>query len=231
MAHALYQQLSLEDRPRTRSFRTVFAWISTKKCPDVSDTLPEKKPENIRILQLSTDQNEPLKGHLKVVSLASNPSYCALSYPWGNKSKPPHEILCCALGVPDPLSAHIEITPNCFDALTQLRRSLAPCGRPPSVNIWVDAICIDQTKEGANEKQAQMPLMRKIYANAKRVYIWLGPGTESSDHAMDWIKEASLGKFPLFGVMKFKNFPANMIWPSELAKLMRASPELIKGGK
>ena len=75
-----------------------------------------------------------------------------------------------------------------------------------------------------------MAVMRAIYAKSKRVYIWLGLETESSKYAMDWIREVSLGKYPLLGV-KFRNFPANMVYPSELAKLVRIAPELIKGGK
>jgi len=94
----------------------------------------------------------------------------------------------------------------------------------------VDAICIDQTTNGEQEKLTQIPLMRDIYAKSKRVYIWLGLETESSNYAMDWIREVSLGKYPLSGV-KFRPFPANMVFPSELVKLVKMAPELIKGGK
>lgn len=185
---------------------------------------------SIRILQLSTAQTKPLEGHLKEVSLSSNPTYYALSYTWGPCSDPPHRMLCHASSSSSLLSAYIEITAHCCDALTQLRKDLAPHGRPLSFNIWVDAICIDQTPDGKQEKLAQIPLMREIYAKSKRVYIWLGLETESSNYAMDWIREASLAKYPLSGV-KFRNFPANMVCPSELAKLVRMAPELIKGGK
>lgn len=216
MAHNLYKQVSVEGKDNT-----------------------------IRILQLSTNQKKPLEGYLEAVSLASNPSYYALSYRWGDYSDPPHRILCHAANSPSPVSAYVEITPNCCDALTQLRRDLAPYGWPRSFNIWVDAICINQDEQdkqqklqagevkesqaGESEKQGQLPLMRTIYANAKRVYIWLGPETESSNYAMDWIKEASLGHYPLSGV-KFRDFPASMR-PTEVAKLVRMAPEMIKGGK
>jgi Heterokaryon incompatibility protein (HET) len=187
------------------------------------------KPKSIRILQLSTAQTTRLEGHLKEVSLSSNPTYYALSYNWGDSSDPPHQVLCHASISSNPVSAYIKITDNCYDALTQLRKDLAPRGRPLSFNIWVDAICIDQTTNGTQEKLAQIPLMREIYAKSERVYIWLGLETESSNDAMDWIRGASLGKHTLSAV-KFRYFPANMVCPSELVKLLRMTPELIKGG-
>jgi hypothetical protein len=188
------------------------------------------KPKSIRILQLSTAQGRPLEGHLKEVSLFSNPTYYALSYTWGGPSSPAQQILCHSSSSSNLGSAYIEITTNCYDALTQLRRDLAPRGRPLSFNIWVDAICIDQSADGEQEKLAQIPLMGEIYAKAQRVYIWLGLETESSIYTMNWISEASLGMSPFLGV-KFRSFPANMIFPSELAKLVKMAPELIKGGK
>lgn len=33
--------------------------------------------------------------------------------------------------------------------------------------------------------------MEEIYAWSQTVYIWLGPGSESSDRAMDWLRKAS----------------------------------------
>lgn len=201
MAHDLYKQVSLDG-----------------------------KPKSIRILQLSTAQERPLEGHLREVSLSSNPTYYALSYTWGDVSDPRYPILCHASGSSKPVSASIEITASCYAALTQLRRNLAPHGQPRSFNIWVDAICIEQSADGEQEKAAQIPLMREIYAKAQRVYLWLGPETESSNYVMDWISEASLGHIPLLGV-KFRSFPANLIFPSELAKLARMAPELFRAGK
>jgi len=209
------------------------------------------KPNTIRVLQLSTDQTKPLEGHfevislspprlsfssikninftfLKQISLTSIYSYCALSYTWGAYSDPPDRILCYASSSPGAASAYIRITRNCRNALHQLRKNLAPHGRPLSFNIWVDAICIDQTPDGEAEKVHQIPLMQDIYGKAKMVYIWLGPASDNSDNAMDWIKQASLGKFPLSGV-RFKNYPANMLYPSELVKLARIVPEVLEG--
>ncbi|KAH7343117.1 heterokaryon incompatibility protein-domain-containing protein, partial [Pyrenochaeta sp. MPI-SDFR-AT-0127] len=45
-----------------------------------------------------------------------------------------------------------------------------------SRTLWIDQICINQSKteEGKLEKDGQLPLMGKIYQNAKQTLIWLG---------------------------------------------------------
>jgi hypothetical protein len=40
--------------------------------------------------------------------------------------------------------------------------------------IWADAICIDQSKTGRDEKTIQIEHMKEIYINAYRVIAWLG---------------------------------------------------------
>jgi Heterokaryon incompatibility protein (HET) len=63
----------------------------------------------------------------------------------------------------------------------------------------VDAICINQSPDGREEKSAQLPPMRDIYAKPKGMYDWLGLDTASSIYAMEWSQGASLGKYPLSG--------------------------------
>ncbi|KAF2741727.1 heterokaryon incompatibility, partial [Sporormia fimetaria CBS 119925] len=94
--------------------------------------------------------------NLSVVHLSTNPSYAALSYVWGSPGD--DQLLCQGKLLP--------ITRNCYSAIWHLRKKLG------SFFIWVDAVCIDQTND--KEKEQQMALMEKIYANAKNVYIWLG---------------------------------------------------------
>jgi hypothetical protein len=58
---------------------------------------------------------------------------------------------------------------------------------PVISNLWIDAICINQ--KNADEKQAQVPLMGEIYANATEVMVWLG--RDSSDWAeFKWLNES-----------------------------------------
>ncbi|KAL9123372.1 MAG: hypothetical protein Q9187_000054, partial [Circinaria calcarea] len=68
---------------------------------------------------------------------------------------------------------------NLYTLLQQLRRNQY------SRFIWIDAMCINQ---GDAEKSAQIPLMRYVYQEARRVFVWLG---EASD-----IEEGSLAILP-----------------------------------
>lgn len=67
----------------------------------------------------------------------------------------------------------LSVTTNLGNLLRQLRQS----GRTTSKDLlWIDALCINQ--KDLDEKAQQIPLMGEIYANAARVWIWLGEATE-----------------------------------------------------
>lgn len=59
--------------------------------------------------------------------------------------------------------------------------------RIEKINLWVDALCIDQDNE--EEKNQQVAKMGRIYSRAERVCIWLGEGNVSCENAMDFIDE------------------------------------------
>jgi len=61
-----------------------------------------------------------------------------------------------------------KIKKNLHDGLKRLR------GKYGNVCLWVDAICIDQSSEGAMEKEAQIAMMARIYDSAAAVCVWLG---------------------------------------------------------
>jgi len=67
-------------------------------------------------------------------------------------------------------------------ALKQLRRRWV--GRL----LWIDAICIDQTKEGEQERNQQLQIMGQIYSRAATVIIWLGPSTPESRLAFRYLR-------------------------------------------
>lgn len=61
-------------------------------------------------------------------------------------------------------------------------------------HFWVDAICMDQTS--GVEKNQQVPMMSKIYSEAKNVCIWLGDRDETSPLAMQLLpKIRNIHKF------------------------------------
>jgi Heterokaryon incompatibility protein (HET) len=139
-------------------------------------------PQSIGSESIAT--SSPLTGRFKITSLSDNsPTFSALSYTWGSSSSSHHIITCngCA----------IRVTANLYDALQQIRKQHGP------LQIWVDAICINQNDE--KEKSEQILLMNQIYSRAQTVYVWLGNGTLESDVAMDSLREAWEIKSLIFG--------------------------------
>jgi len=55
------------------------------------------------------------------------------------------------------------------------------------VNVWVDALCIDQ--ENKTEKKAQVSRMHEVYTQAENVCIWLGEGKESTPETFSFLRE------------------------------------------
>lgn len=106
--------------------------------------------------------------------------YEALSYVWGSPDNQQQLLLRASekvwkgkvLTTKDPghNQGRISITHNLHELLIELRN------RRYDDFIWIDAICINQ--HDATEKSRQIPMMRYIYEEAKRVLIWLGPGDD-----------------------------------------------------
>ena len=155
-------------------------WLVASSNEQFYGTLPLLHPSrNIRVLDLYPAEpswpNSPLTGHLRVVDLDTAPSFAALSYVWGAMAEPCDTILC------QPQEHHLKITANCHSALWSLRKRFG------TVTIWVDSLCINLGDR--EEKAVQIPLMSRIYADAERTYLWLGPGNEVSDQAMDYLNQ------------------------------------------
>ncbi|KAH6659179.1 heterokaryon incompatibility protein-domain-containing protein [Truncatella angustata] len=127
--------------------------------------------DQVRILDiLPDDKGTTIRCQLRVVSLADDPIYEALSYVWGS----PHHVWDGAYV--DQSKANLvsieisnrrqEVTSNLYAALTRLRSSSK--NRP----VWIDQLCINQNDY--EEKSTQVQLMRKIYSKCTRGLIWLG---------------------------------------------------------
>jgi hypothetical protein len=115
-------------------------------------------PQEFRLLILSPgSRSDTIRCQLKHVLLSSNPVFEALSYVWGDTSKP-REILC--------QDKSIAVTESLFTALRYLRHE------DQERTIWADAVCIDQGFD--HEKNHQLALMRKIYSGAAQTLVWLG---------------------------------------------------------
>jgi len=55
------------------------------------------------------------------------------------------------------------------------------------VNVWVDAICINQ--ENNIEKKAQVSRMHEVYTQAENVCVWLGEGKKSTPETFSFLRE------------------------------------------
>lgn len=93
---------------------------------------------------------------------ASGCEYSAVSYTWGNNAFS-HQLFVRH----DAQSRHcLHITASVDSLLRHLRVPYKPR------TLWIDAVCLNQQDE--TEKTQQIPLMGRIYSDAKRVHIWLG---------------------------------------------------------
>lgn len=106
-----------------------------------------------------------------VQDTSSHPSYEALSYAWGSTQK--NETIFLNTG---KTTRQLPVTTNLFIALRHLRYR----DRPRT--LWVDAVCIDQ--ENRLERGQQVQRIGQIFSLAKRVIIWLGPGSDDSELAL-----------------------------------------------
>lgn len=106
--------------------------------------------------------------------------YDALSYAW--ESQTPSRQVVCKHGNSDE-RYQLDITATCFGALKQLRRTDLPR------NLWIDAICIDQSN--VPEKSGQVELMSMIYRYATKVIVWLGDSDSAVIASMELIKAFS----------------------------------------
>jgi hypothetical protein len=109
--------------------------------------------------------------------ITDNTAYETLSYCWG-----PLDATMKVHIYDGPLRmGSVWVKPNLHAALLVFRRE------KESRKMWIDAICIDQMSD--EEKNMQVPLMRRIYEGATGVLIWLGEGSKDSDPATSLIRK------------------------------------------
>ncbi|KAL7931856.1 heterokaryon incompatibility protein domain-containing protein [Trichoderma chlorosporum] len=137
--------------------------------PDLPDS------RSIRVIKLhgAASLSDDIRFELITVSLDTPLPYEAISYTWSGQA------------LDRPVYANGReylVTRNAEDVMRRLR----PHNPEHSRNLWIDAICINQKDDG--EKAVQVQLMFEVYANAERVNIWLGQGTESTALALQWLR-------------------------------------------
>ncbi|KAL6855643.1 heterokaryon incompatibility protein domain-containing protein [Trichoderma novae-zelandiae] len=135
--------------------------------------LPDSR--SIRIIKLhgAASLSDDIRFDLITTSLDEPLPYEAISYTWSGQA------------LDRPVYANgqeYRITKNAEDVMRRLR----PSKPEDSRNLWIDAICINQKDDA--EKSVQVQLMFDVYANAERVNIWLGQGTDSTALALKWLR-------------------------------------------
>jgi hypothetical protein len=111
----------------------------------------------IRVLQVQSSKK--LQFTFRRADLDQPPQYAAISYTWGDAARK-HRISIDGF--------YLLITDNLFNAL----RTWAYNFQWYNLPFWADAICINQM--AVDERNAQVPLMDKVYLASVYVYVSLG---------------------------------------------------------
>jgi hypothetical protein len=105
--------------------------------------------------------------------------YEALSYTWATEDGDDRKT--GRVHCPDGI---ISVTENCEAALRRLRLPFAPR------QLWVDAICIDQTN--IKERNHQVGLMEQIFRLASTVHICIQDSSHRYTECLTWLKSSNL---------------------------------------
>ncbi|EJT69606.1 hypothetical protein GGTG_13222 [Gaeumannomyces tritici R3-111a-1] len=99
-------------------------------------------------------------------------AYTALSYTWG----------------PNVFDALVELDGYKRPVTAALERALRRFRRPDaSLVMWIDQLCINQADEG--EKEKQIPLMGRVYAQSSNTLVWLGDAAPGSAKAIALLEQ------------------------------------------
>jgi hypothetical protein len=116
----------------------------------------------IRLLNISSIDDR-LVYSLSAANLDQHPPFVALSCTWDGQPRD-QDLICDG--------STLEVSKNVSTVLPYLFQYFGP------VNLWIDAVCINQDDE--SEKNIQVPMMHEIYANTSRAIIWLGESDQRS---------------------------------------------------
>jgi hypothetical protein len=128
----------------------------------------------IRLLKLHPiQQGNEICCTVETTCLSANPTYCALSYEWGEAKNKKSITL---------NGQQVRVRENLWRSLSRLRHA------HDDRVLWVDAICINQ--DDVAERNQQVQIMAQIYESAASVWIWLGEDTGGIGHIFQSINSA-----------------------------------------
>ena len=162
MASSLYRSLN----PQKHEIRVLTILSCGNHIPAVPPTQPGPGDDD------SSTNAADIHCKLQTLSLDDEPSYTALSYVWGTDIPSTRVLI---------NSKPVLVRKNLEAALRHLQQA------DRSLDIWVDAICINQNDN--KEKSHQVQMMAKIYERSIGVMVWLGPAADESDAAMEKLRD------------------------------------------
>lgn len=125
----------------------------------------------IRLFNIQLDDDDSIKGTLKVFEHMSAPNYIAQSYVCGDGDN--------LVEINVSGSSHF-IKPNLSVALRQTKKALRKRNSrtdlsswTPTTWLWIDAVCIHQSDE--KELEMQIRFMEHIYRRASATFVSFGP--------------------------------------------------------
>ena len=139
--------------------------------PYIHEALPfDEDTIRLLILEPSIEADAKIRCSFRGFAKISNsPRYEAVSYTWGGSH----------------FSRRISINrrsfligENLYQCLLRLRQ------REQSRVLWIDALCIDQTRLGEKGHQ-----IKSIFSTAERVVVWLGEAADGSDELMTYAND------------------------------------------
>lgn len=138
--------------------------------------------DSFRLVKFTQDDGD-IEGHIHSFSLDDCPRFMVTSYVWG----------------PLDYSRHITLNGHHHAVLASIYALLeAICQHKIGGRViwwWIDSICINQ--KDFLERSAQVKLMAQIYRRAERTIVWLGPASEDSDNAIEFLHLLRRNKFRL----------------------------------
>ena len=176
--------------------RDVFLFTGANMASKFTYRPLNQDPPEIRLLELkpAADRALSLECTLRHSALSSA-RYSCLSYVWGDPIKDEKSKIGIAYKKPireyfkpkrrrgsESNKCYMKIGSSLTAALRHLRH------KRNRVTIWADALCINQ--EDPKEKSWQVPLMMRIYSNAKSVHAWLGPRYDESPDVVNSVTAA-----------------------------------------
>jgi hypothetical protein len=151
---------------------------------------PLKNARNqLRLLQIWQDDDDRICGSVETSALfvaERTMPYRALSYAWGQDTARHHVYL---RNHTDAEAKPFLVTDNLYQVLQHITERQGDTSPHPRWHgwWWIDAMCIIQDESDA-EKGIQINNMKSIYERAEEVFAWIGPGNQSSERAMNYIK-------------------------------------------